>query len=76
MLWGNMALCAKLSGEDLSGYSNKIEPVVLRKCTYYYYTLLRKRYEDSKHFAELVPHHDGKTAGTESNYASVTLCIL
>jgi len=25
MLWGNTACCVKLSGEDLSSYSNKIE---------------------------------------------------
>jgi len=27
----------KLSGEDLSRYSNKIESVGLRKCPYYHY---------------------------------------
>jgi len=37
MLWGNMAHCVKLSGEDLSRYSNKIESVGLRKCPYYHY---------------------------------------
>jgi len=32
MLWGNTAYCVRLSGEDLSHYSNKIESVGLRKC--------------------------------------------
>jgi len=36
MLWGNTAYCAKLNGEDVSPYSNKIESVGLRKCTYYH----------------------------------------
>jgi len=34
MLWGNMAYCAKLCGDDLSHYSNKIESVGLTKCPY------------------------------------------
>jgi len=37
MLWGNTAYCAKLSGEDLSRYSNKIESVGLRNCPHYRY---------------------------------------
>jgi len=37
MLRGNTAYCVKLSGEDLSRYSDKIESVGLRKCPYYYY---------------------------------------
>ena len=36
MLWGNTAYCLKLSGEDSSRYSNKIETVALRKCPYYH----------------------------------------
>jgi len=32
MLWGNMAYCVELSGEDLAHYLNKIESVGLRKC--------------------------------------------
>jgi len=32
MLWDNRAYCVKLSGEELSHYSNKIESVDLRKC--------------------------------------------
>jgi len=32
MLWGNMVYCVKLSGKDLSRYSNKMESVGLRKC--------------------------------------------
>jgi len=31
LLWGNTTYCVKLSGEDLSRYSNKIESVGLRK---------------------------------------------
>jgi len=37
MLWGKMAYCVKLNGEDLSRYSNKIQAVGLRKCPYYQY---------------------------------------
>jgi len=39
MLWGNndnMAYFVRLSGKDLSGYSNKIE-LSLRKRPYYHY---------------------------------------
>jgi len=35
MLCGNTAYCVKLSGEDSSRYSNKIESADLRKCPYY-----------------------------------------
>jgi len=34
MLWVNAAYCVELSGEDLSRYSHKIEPVDLRKVQY------------------------------------------
>jgi len=37
MLWGNAAYFVKLSDEDLSCYSSKIESVGLRKCRYYHY---------------------------------------
>jgi len=37
MLWGNTMYCVKLSDEDLPCYSNKIEPVGLRKCPYHHY---------------------------------------
>jgi len=37
MRWGNAVYCVQLSGEDLSHYWNEIEPVGLRKCSYYYY---------------------------------------
>jgi len=37
MLCGNTAYHVKLSGEDLSRYSNEIESVGLRKCPYYHY---------------------------------------
>jgi len=30
MLWGNTAYCVKLSGEDLSRYSNKVDSVGLK----------------------------------------------
>jgi len=39
MLWDNTAYCVKLSGEDLSCYSNKIESVDLRN---YYHYLTKK----------------------------------
>ena len=38
LLWGNTAYGVKLSGEDLSRYSNKIESVGLGN--YYYYIRL------------------------------------
>jgi len=37
VLCGNTTYCVKLSGEDLSRFSNKIESVDLRKCPYYHY---------------------------------------
>jgi len=37
MLQGNSAYCVKLSGEDMSRYSNKTESVGLRKRPYYHY---------------------------------------
>jgi len=37
VLWGNTAYCVKWGGEDLPRYSNKIEPVGLRTCSYYHY---------------------------------------
>jgi len=37
MVWGNTAYCVKLSGEDLSCYSNKIKSAGLRKCPCYRY---------------------------------------
>jgi len=37
MLWDNTAFCVKLSCEDLSRCSNKIESVGLRKCPYYHH---------------------------------------
>ena len=37
MLWGNTAYCVKLTGKDLSHYSNEIESVALRRCPYYHY---------------------------------------
>jgi len=43
MLSGNTAYCVKLSGGDLSRYSNKIESVGLRRCSYYHYVSLTKK---------------------------------
>jgi len=37
MLWGNMVYCVKLSGEDLSRYSNEIESVRFKNSPYYHY---------------------------------------
>ena len=46
-LWGNTACCVKLSGEDLSRYSNNTESVGLRKCPCYHY--LRRLCHNNKH---------------------------
>ena len=51
--------CARLSGEDLSRYSNKIESVGLRKCPYYRYHT-KKWCQNNKHFAELASQNGGK----------------
>ena len=80
MLWGNTSYYAKLSGEDLSRYSNKIESVGLRKCPHYdiISILLRKWCHNNKHFSELAPHHGEKTADIDTvwrNSIDVTLCI-
>jgi len=56
MLWIATAYCMKLSGEDLSRYSNKIESFGLRKCPYYH-RITRKWHYNNKHFSELAPHH-------------------
>ena len=77
MLWGNTAYCVKLSGEDLSRYSNKTESVGLRKCPYCHYLTKKNKWcHDNKHFSELAPHHGVKTAGIDvvwKNYVTVTL---
>jgi len=68
MLWGNTAYCVKLSDEDLSRYSNKMESVGLRKRPYYQY--LTKKVMSQR--------HGGKTAGIDMvwrTYVTVTLCI-
>jgi len=62
MLLGKAAYCVKLSGEDLSRYSNKMESAGLRKCPYYHH-LTKKVMSHNKHFSELAPHHGSKTAG-------------
>jgi len=54
----------KLSGEDLSHYSNKTELVGLRKCPYYHY-LTKKVMSQHQTIAELAPHHGRKTAGID-----------
>ena len=59
MLWGSTTYCVKLSGEDLSRYSNKSESVVflnIRIMT----ILLRKWSNNSKHYAENALCHGGK----------------
>ena len=61
MLWGNTACCAKLSGEDLSRYSNKIKSVGSRNVRIIT-ILLRKWCHNSKYFSELAPHHGGKNS--------------
>jgi len=50
-----------LSGEDLFGYSNKIELVASRKCPHYHYLTKKSAViYDNKHLSELAPHHGGK----------------
>jgi len=61
MLWGKTAYCVKLSGEDLSRYSNKTESVGLRKCPVYHY-LTKKWCHSNNHCAALAPHYGRKTA--------------
>jgi len=56
-LWGNTLYCVKLSGEDLSRYSNEIESVGLRKCPHYHYFIKRKWCHSNKRFSELSPLH-------------------
>ena len=70
----------KLSDDDLSRYSNKIEPISLRKRPHYHCLTIRKWRHDSKRSSELAPHHGGKTAGTGidvawRNYVTVTLRV-
>jgi len=67
VLWDSAVYCVKLS-EDLSHYSNKIESVFKRKCSYYHdlTVLLRKWCHNNKRFAERAPHHGGKTAGIDT----------
>jgi len=78
MLWGNTAYCVKLSGEDLSRYSNKTESVALiKKMFILSVSYIRKRCHNNKHFSELASHHGGKTAGIHMvwrNYVTLTLC--
>jgi len=42
VLWGNMAYCVKLSGENLPRYSKKIESTGLRKYPYYHHLTIGK----------------------------------
>jgi len=55
----------KLSGEDLSRYSTKIESTGIRKCPYYHYLTKDVISQSNKHFAERAPHHGGKPAGID-----------
>ena len=58
MLYGNATYRVKLSGEDLSRYSIKIESAGFRKWTYYRcLILLTKWRRNNKHFSELASHH-------------------
>jgi len=63
MLWGNTTYRWKLSGEDLSRYSIKIESETVHIIT----VLLRKWCHNTgnRHFLELAQHHGGKTAGID-----------
>jgi len=65
----------KLSGKDLSRYSNKIESVGLKN-VHIITILLRKWCHNNKQFTQLAPRHGGKTAGIDMikrTYITVTL---
>jgi len=62
MLWDNTAYCVKLSAEDLSSCSNKIESVSLRICTYYHY-LTKKWCRSKRKFRRACP-----TSWRENSY--------
>jgi len=75
MLWGNTAYRVKLSGEELSRYSNKSESVGLRKYPCYHCRI--KEVMSQYIFSKIAPHDGGKTAGIDMvwrNYVSVALC--
>ena len=75
MLWGNTAYCVKLSGEDLSRYSNKTESVGLRQCPCYHYLTKKNKWcHNSKHFSELAPHHGVKTADIDMVWRKLRHC--
>jgi len=72
LLWGNMEYCVKLSGENVSCYSNKIESVSLRNV---HTILLRKWCHNSKRFAQLDPHHGRKTSWHRHGMKKLRHCI-
>jgi len=53
---GQHTYCEKLSGEDLSRYSNEIESAGLRKCPYYHY-LTKKDDATISNILQSLPHH-------------------
>ena len=78
ILWGNtVVLCVvKLSGKDLSRYSNKIESVGLRQCPHYRYYW--KWCQNNKHFSELAPQNGEKNSWhiyNMKNFVTITLYI-
>jgi len=62
VLCGNTTYCVKLSGEDLSRFSNKSKSVGLRKCPYYHY-LTKKVMSQYQTLLRACPHHGGNIAG-------------
>jgi len=54
MLCGKTAYCPKLSGEDLSRYSNKVESVDLRKSSHYHY-LTKKLMSQLEAMGQCIP---------------------
>ena len=54
----------QLNGEDLSSYSNKIEPVGLRKCPYYRYLIEKVMFTDARitNISQSLPHKMAETA--------------
>jgi len=56
----------KLTGEDLSRYSNKIESVSLRKYSYYHYLTKKVTSQlNNKHLSNLASIYGGKTANID-----------
>ena len=60
----NKSYCVQVNGENLSRYSNKIESVGLRKCSYYRYLIEKVTSTDVKttNILQSLPHKMAETA--------------